>query len=61
MAVPRNKISKSKRDMRRAHHALAATNVVECANCGELKRPHHVCESCGNYNDREITAGEDLS
>ena len=28
----------------------------ECPNCGELKRPHHVCPSCGHYNDKEIVA-----
>lgn len=32
---------------------------AECANCGELKRPHHVCAACGHYGDREVveTAG----
>lgn len=56
MAVPKKKISKSKRDMRRSHHALSAENVVECPNCGEFKRPHHVCESCGKYDGREVIA-----
>lgn len=54
MAVPRKKVSKSKRDMRRAHHRLELVNLVECSNCGELKRPHHICESCGYYNGREV-------
>jgi large subunit ribosomal protein L32 len=39
MAVPKKKVSKSKRNMRRAHHALDASNLVECTNCGELSRP----------------------
>ncbi|WP_293880459.1 50S ribosomal protein L32, partial [Sphingomonas sp.] len=26
----------------------------ECPNCGELKRPHNLCDSCGHYNGREI-------
>jgi large subunit ribosomal protein L32 len=54
MAVPRKKVSKSKRDMRRAHHRLARVNLIECANCGELKLPHHICDSCGYYKGREV-------
>lgn len=56
MAVPQNKVSKSRRNMRRAHDALVAANPNECSNCGELKRPHHVCPSCGHYDGREIVA-----
>ncbi|MEX2642077.1 MAG: 50S ribosomal protein L32 [Acetobacterales bacterium] len=54
MAVPKKKVSKSRRDMRRSHDALAASAYVECSNCGELKRPHHVCSACGHYDGREI-------
>ena len=56
MAVPRKKISKSKRDMRRSHHRLRAVNLSECSNCGELKLPHHVCQACGYYNGGEVIA-----
>jgi len=56
MAVPRKKVSRSKRDMRRAHDKLATVNLVECSNCGEPKRTHHICEACGHYNDREVIA-----
>jgi large subunit ribosomal protein L32 len=42
--------------MRRAHDALVAANPNECSNCGELKRPHHVCGACGHYDGREIIA-----
>lgn len=59
MAVPKKKVSRSKRDSRRAHDALPGSSYQECPNCGELKRPHHVCQACGYYNDREVTeAGE---
>lgn len=40
--------------MRRAHDALRAPAYAECPNCGELKRPHHVCNACGYYRDREV-------
>lgn len=56
MAVPRKKVTRAKRNMRRAHDALAANAFHECANCGELKRPHHVCGACGYYNGREVVS-----
>ena len=56
MAVPKKKTSKSRRGMRRAHDALSTPAYVECPNCGELKRPHHVCGACGYYAGREIIA-----
>ena len=54
MAVQQNKVSKSRRNNRRAHDALVAGNTNECPNCGELKRPHHICASCGFYGDKEV-------
>ena len=54
MAVPKKKISRSRRDMRRSHDALKTAAYEECPNCGELKRPHHICLSCGHYNNREV-------
>ena len=43
MAVPKKKVSKSRRNMRRAHHGLPSMAYLECKNCGELKRTAHVC------------------
>ncbi|MGF1475413.1 MAG: 50S ribosomal protein L32 [Geminicoccaceae bacterium] len=54
MAVPRTKISRSKRGMRRAHKSASVFRPIECPNCGELKRPHHVCGACGYYDGREV-------
>ncbi|GAB4174222.1 MAG: 50S ribosomal protein L32 [Thalassobaculales bacterium] len=56
MAVPKKKTSKSRRNMRRAHDGLVAEAFVECPNCGESKRPHHVCSACGHYDGREVVA-----
>ncbi len=58
MAVPKSKITRSKRGMRRAHQALVTGAHNECANCGELKRPHHVCSACGYYDSREVVEVE---
>lgn len=54
MATPKKKTSKSRRDMRRSHDALAKASYMECPNCGELKRPHEVCPKCGQYNKKEV-------
>lgn len=58
MAVPKKKVSQSRRNMRRAHEALKGSTYAECPNCGELKRPHHVCGACGFYDGREVVAAK---
>ncbi len=60
MAVPRKKVSRSRRDMRRSHDALKPASWVECPNCGELKRPHHLCAACGHYREREVVEPESI-
>lgn len=54
MAVPKKKKSKSRRDMRRSHDALKATNWIEDANSGEARRPHHIDLKSGMYRGRQI-------
>ncbi|TPW35782.1 50S ribosomal protein L32 [Oecophyllibacter saccharovorans] len=58
MAVPKRKTTPSRRGMRRSHHALGTPTSAECSNCGELKRPHHVCSHCGHYDGREVASAE---
>lgn len=57
MAVPKRKTTKSKRNMRRSHHALDGVTVVEDKTSGELKRPHHVSPD-GHYNGRKVTTSK---
>ncbi len=52
MAVPKSKISRSRRNMRRAHDAISADAYSVCANCGEMHRPHHACSHCGFYRHK---------
>jgi large subunit ribosomal protein L32 len=52
--VPKKKTSKSKRDMRRSHHALVVPNLTTCKNCGSKKIQHVVCGSCGYYDGRQV-------
>ena len=53
-AVPKRKVSKARRDKRRTHDALSLYHLVPCPDCGEMKRAHRVCPSCGKYNGRQI-------
>ena len=63
MAVPKRKTTPSRKGKRRSHHSLFAVNAIECPNCGEFKLAHHVCNSCGYYDGKEIIdkteSGED--
>ena len=61
MAVPKKKISKSRRNQRRSHDSLKFSAPIECPNCGELKLPHHICAACGYYDDREVVQMESLA
>ena len=55
MAVPKRKTSKARKNKRRSNvWKLEAPILVKCSHCGELKRSHRVCPSCGYYNDREV-------
>lgn len=58
MAVPKKKTSKSKRDMRRSHHALSKVNVVVDSQTGEYKLPHHVSLKDGTYNGRTVVVAK---
>ena len=58
MAVPKKKTSKSRRNMRRSHDSISGNAYVECPQCGELARPHHICNACGHYHGREVVTSE---
>ncbi len=54
MAVPKRKMSKARRDKRRANWKLTAPGLVECPQCHEPKMPHRVCSSCGTYKGVQV-------
>jgi len=62
MSLPKKRVSKSKRNMRRSHEGQrnAMPSLSRCSRCGEAKMPHRVCVHCGHYNDREIIKMEEL-
>lgn len=49
MAVPKKKLSKSRRGMRRSHDGLKIANVIYCQYCGHPTIAHNVCRFCGTY------------
>lgn len=55
MAVPKRRMTSSKRDMRRANHdKVTAPNVVPCSNCSAPMISHRVCPSCGHYAGKAV-------
>jgi len=59
MAVPKSKISKSRRGQRRSHDRLADNAYIEDANSGELRRPHHIDLKTGMYRGKQILEPKD--
>lgn len=59
MAVPKKKTSKSRRNMRRSHHALKTVNWIEDSSSGEARRPHHIDLKTGTYNGRQVIEQRD--
>ena len=58
MAVPKRKMSKARRDKRRANWKLTVPNLVDCPQCHEKKMPHRVCPECGFYNGVAVVKAE---
>ncbi|KKQ78551.1 MAG: 50S ribosomal protein L32 [Parcubacteria group bacterium GW2011_GWC2_38_7] len=54
MAVPKKKTSRARRDSRRSHDALTASQHSKCPQCQEPKLSHRVCRHCGYYNGKEV-------
>lgn len=61
MAVPKSKITVSRRNKRRAHDRAFYSTKQECPNCGEIKIRHHICKACGYYDGRQIVAQKTAS
>ncbi|MGF1626541.1 MAG: 50S ribosomal protein L32 [Alphaproteobacteria bacterium] len=54
MAVPKKKVSTSRRNMRRSHDKLKVPAYVVDQETGELRRPHHVDLTTGRYRGRQV-------
>ena len=60
MAVPKRKISKSKRNMRRSHDAIRSLNIIEDKESGEPRLSHRLDLSTGIYNGKQIIFKKDI-
>ncbi len=54
MALPKRRISRTRRDKRRTHRVLTPVTTVTCSNCGRPALPHKVCSECGFYKGRQV-------
>lgn len=59
MAVPKRRISSTRRDKRRSHDALRASAPATCPQCKQPKMAHRVCPSCGSYGGEEVIQLDD--
>lgn len=57
--LPKRKISKSRRNRRRAHHAHSLNHLVVCETCGEYHISHRVCIKCGTYRGEQVLEPDD--
>ena len=60
MAVPKRKVSPSRRGMRRSADALRKPTYIEDKDSGELRRPHHVAEGDRPFRPGWHRHGRDL-
>lgn len=49
MPNPKRRHSRTRKRIRRSHHALTATPANHCPRCGGTTKPHRVCDNCGHY------------
>ena len=54
MAVPKSKITRSRRGKRRSHDSLSPDAYFESKDTGELHRPHHIDLKTGMYKGRQV-------
>ena len=60
MAVPNKRTSKAKRNMRRAHDAITAPNIVVEAD-GTVRRPHRLNLETGVYRGRQVLKADETT
>jgi len=52
--LPKRKLSKSRRDRRRAHDSLTLNHIIQCEGCGDYHVVHRVCPNCGTYRGQTV-------
>ena len=54
MALPKGKISKARKNARRANWKISAPSIVKCPGCLKMKLAHRVSKNCGYYEARSV-------
>jgi large subunit ribosomal protein L32 len=57
--LPKRKVSRSRRNKRRAHDALSLKHLLRCESCGEYHVAHRVCPNCGSYRGETVMQVEE--
>lgn len=59
MAVPKRRMSKSRKRLRRGQDHAASIRPQACPRCSSPKISHRVCDSCGYYGGKKRLEVED--
>ena len=59
MAVQKNKVTRSRRGMRRSHDSLVESTLTVDQTSGELRRRHHVSADGFYRGKKVISVGDD--
>ena len=59
MAVPKRRVSKSRKRLRRGQDSAPSVPSQACPRCGSPKLSHRVCDSCGYYRGKKQVEVED--
>ncbi|NMA55093.1 MAG: 50S ribosomal protein L32 [Firmicutes bacterium] len=59
MAVPKQRLSRSRTRRRRAKWKLSSPGLIKCPQCHEQTMPHRVCTFCGYYGGKQVIKKED--
>ncbi len=54
MAVPKSKVTRSRKGMRISHDKLSTAAYIEDKKTGNLRRNHHIDLKSGQYNSRQV-------
>lgn len=59
MIEPKGRLSKARRNSRRANWKISAPSITPCPRCQKMKMNHRVCKHCGYYDGRNVLGIED--
>ncbi len=59
MAVPKRRVSQTRRDKRRTHDHAPAVTVAVCPQCKQPVAPHRACKNCGYYKGSKVLTTRD--